>query len=434
MPRKLHNALTAIKVKTAGPGRHADGGGLYLRVQGGGAKSWLYRSVIGGKAKDIGLGPAAGPNALSLADARTKARELAAQAASGVMVESKRAQARKAAALIQAERLALTTFREVAESLVDAKESGWKNAKHRQQWRNTLSTYAYPVIGDLPVSEVTTNHVLQVLEPIWTTKPETASRLRGRIENVLSAAKVRRLRTGENPAAWRGHLDQLLAAQAPSKRHHPALAYAEAPAFMAELRDREAVAARALEYLILTAARVGEVIGATWAEVDLDAGIWTIPADRMKAEKEHEVPLSRRALAILEEVQPLNTRCRSDAPLFPAHDGGALTGAAMPALMKRMHNADIAAGGNGWTDRKQGRPATCHGFRSTFRDWAGEQTDFPREVIEHALAHQLADKAEAAYSRATLLPKRAKLMEAWATYTAKPIGADNVTLIGKRNA
>jgi integrase len=425
MPRKLHQALSAIAVRNAGTGRHADGGGLYLRVQDGGAKSWLFRSTVGGKARDIGLGPAAGAGAIALTDARTMARELSAQVAKGEALEGKRTKARKAAAQGQAEALTRRTFRDVAEAFIDRKEGGWRNEKHRQQWRNTLATYAYPIIGDLPVSLIETDHVLRVLEPIWEAVPETASRVRGRIENVLSAAKVQGMRSGENPALWRGHLDHILPKPGKLHRgHHAALAYAELPTFMADLRDREALAARALEFAILTAARTGEVIGATWAEVDLAAAVWTVPAVRMKAGKEHTVPLSPRAVAILEEVQPLNTKGRADAALFPASDGGALSGMAMAMLIRRMHKSEQGEGRPGWIDRKEGgRLITSHGFRSTFRDWAGEQSAFPREVIEHAMAHQLPDKAEASYARATLLPRRVKLMDAWADYCARPATA-----------
>ncbi|GEO01186.1 bacteriophage P4 integrase [Novosphingobium sediminis] len=423
MPRKFHNALTPITVRNACPGRHADGGGLYLRVQDGGARSWLFRSTAGGKARDIGLGPAAGAGAIALADARAMARELSTQAAKGEALEGKRTKARKAAAEGQAEALTRRTFRDVAEAFIDRKEGGWRNEKHRQQWRNTLATYVYPIIGDLPVSLIRTDHVLKVLEPIWSDKPETASRVRGRIENVLSAAKVQGMRFGENPALWRGHLDHILPKPGKLNRgHHAALAYGELPAFMADLRAREALAARALEFAILTAARTGEVIGATWSEIDLAGAVWTVPASRMKAGKEHSVPLSKRALAILEAVLPLNTAGRADAPLFPAHDGDALSGMAMSMLIRRMHKTEQAEGRTGWIDRKEGgRLITSHGFRSTFRDWAGERSTFPREVIEHAMAHQLPDKAEASYARASLLPRRVKLMDAWAEYCATPL-------------
>ena len=416
MPRKVHNALTPIAVKNASVGRHADGGGLYLRVQGGGARSWLFRTLEGGKARDVGLGPAAGPGSLSLADARLQARELAAQAAKGEVLEGKRVKARKMAAEAQAAALAGRTFKEVAEAFIDRREGGWRNEKHRQQWRNTLATYTYPHFGALPVSKIDTAHVLAALEAIWSTKPETASRVRGRIENVLDAAKVQGLRTGENPARWRGHLDHLLSKPQKLQRgHHAALPYDVLPAFMAELATREALAARALEYTILTVARSGEALGATWAEVDLEKALWTIPAERMKAGKEHSIPLSARAVAILREVQPLNTKGVKDAPLFPSSIGSKLSGMAMSMLLRRM-----------------GRDAiTVHGFRSTFRDWAGERTSFAREVVEHAMAHQLADKAEAAYQRGTLLPKRIKLMQAWAAYCASP-AADGAYVRGIR--
>lgn len=405
MPRKVHNALTPISVKNAGPGRHADGGGLYLRVQAGGARSWLFRTVQGGKARDIGLGSAAGAGALSLMEARAQARGLAAKAASGEVVEGKRVLARKATAAAQATLAAGKTFKEVAEAFIDRKESGWRNDKHRQQWRNTLATYVYPHFGAMPVSQIETSHVLGALEPIWGAKPETASRVRGRIENVLDAAKVEGLRTGENAARWRGHLEHLLPKPGKLLRgHHIALPYAETPAFMAELRERGAIAARALEFTILTVARSGEVLGATWGEIDLGKAEWTIPALRMKAGKEHTIPLSLRTIEILQEVRQLNTSGGKAAPLFPSNKGTKLSGMAMAMLLRRMGQEGI----------------TVHGFRSTFRDWAGECTAFPREVVEHAMAHQLADKAEAAYQRGTLFPKRVKLMHAWGEYCATP--------------
>lgn len=434
MPKKLHNALSPLAVKSLGPGRHADGGGLYLRVQGQGARSWLFRAMIDGKTKDIGLGPASGPKALTLAEARTKARDLAALYAKGETVEGERSRKRREATEARLAAMKARPFREYAEGYIARKESGWSNPKHRQQWRNTLATYAYPMIGDLPLAEIETAHVMAVLEPIWTAKPETADRVRGRIELILSAAKVEGLRSGENPAAWRGHLENLLARPDKlSRGHHPALAYAELPAFMEALRSREALTARALEFAILTACRSGEMIGAKWAEVDISKKIWAIPADRMKAGKAHEIPLSDRALAILADVAPLNTRDNPVAPLFPAHDGKPLSVNALRALLQRMHGVEVAEGRPGWIDRKQGDAMiTAHGFRSTFRDWAGEQTAFPREVIEHALAHQLPDKSEASYARATLLPKRVKLMEAWANYAAAPLAAGAVIPIGKR--
>jgi len=407
MPRKVHNALTPIAVKNAAAGRHADGGGLYLRVQSGGARSWLFRSMMGGKARDIGLGPAAGAGALSLADARAQARDMAAQAARGEAVEGQKTKARKAAALAQAAALAEKTFKEVAEAFIDRKESGWQNAKHRQQWRNTLSTYVYPHFGDVPVSQIDTSHVLAALEPVWSGKAETARRVRGRIENVLDAAKVQCLRTGENAARWRGHLQHILPQPGTLTRgHHPSLPYAETPAFMEELKGRGAVAARALEFTILTVARSGSVLEAIWGEVDLEKAEWTVPDDHMKAKKGHIVPLSPRAVEILREVYLLNTMGGRDAPLFPSSTGRRMSDMSMPMLLRRMERRDI----------------TVHGFRSTFREWAGECSSFPREVVEHAMAHQLPDKAEAAYQRGTLLPKRVKLMDAWAAYCASSTG------------
>ncbi len=273
----------------------------------------------------------------------------------------------------------------------------WKNIKHGDQWRNTLATYAYPVIGSLIVSSVEQDHILRILEPIWTTKTETASRLRGRIENILDYATVCRYRKGDNPARWRGHLDKLLAK--PSKvakvKHHAALPYAETSVFMADLRLQAGMGARTLEFAILTAARSGEVRGATWAEVDMEQAVWNIPVERMKADREHRIPLSDAALGLLR----LLPRIDGSELLFPNTKGTVLSDMTLTAVLRRM-----------------GRQITVHGFRSTFRDWAGETTAYPREVIEHALAHLLKDKAEAAYARGTLFDKRRRLMADWAKY------------------
>jgi len=432
MPKKLHNALHSKTYLTLGAGRHADGQGLYLRVKDSGARSWLFRAVVDGKPKDIGLGPVSGPDALSLADARAKAAQHRAAAATGATLEGKRTTARKEREAAKAAERASTKFQAYAETYVDGKEEGWKNAKHKQQWRNTLVTYAYPVLGDLPLAAITTDDVLRVLRPIWTTKPETASRVRGRIETILSGAKVEGLRSGENPAAWRGHLDHLLAKQSKLKRgHHAALAYGEAADFIQALRKRDSVSALALEFTILTASRLGAVIGATWRELDLDAARWTIPASRTKAGKEHLVPLSARALAIIATMQALRTSNDPDAPIFRGNDGkkksdkGAaskgLANMSMPMLLRRMHEAEVEAGREGWIDRAQNdKPITVHGFRSTFRDWAGETTNHPRETIEHAMAHGLPDKAEASYARGAQFQKRIALMDQWATFCASP--------------
>lgn len=395
MPRKVHNALTHISVKNAKPGRHADGGGLHLLVKPSGARSWVYRFMLNGKSRDVGLG-AAGQGGLSLADARDKAEKLRVKVKSGIDPLEERAQeGAEARAAAQAAKVAGTTFKDAAVAYLAANEDNWRNPKHRQQWRSTLATYVYPEIGDLPVAEVQTAHVLSILEPIWHEKPETASRIRGRIETVLDSAKARGYREGENPARWRGHIALILPPRSRLTRgHHSALPYSKIPGFVAELREREAVAALALEFLILTAGRTGEVIGATWEEVDLDSAVWTIPPARMKAGKEHRVPLSGRAVAILRSTKALG----SDH-LFPGAKGGKLSGMAMSMLLRRM-KVD----------------ATVHGFRSGFRDWAAECTGYAHEVCEMALAHVIANKAEAAYRRGDLFEKRRRLMEEWADY------------------
>ncbi|TRD10912.1 DUF4102 domain-containing protein [Erythrobacter insulae] len=413
MPRKLHNALTPLAVKNAKPGRHGDGGGLHLLVKPTGARSWVFRFMLNGKSRDGGLG-AAGQGGMSLADARDEAAALRLKVKAGIdPIEERDREAAQALAAAQAAKVAGTTFKDVASAYIAANEGSWRNPKHRQQWRNTLDTYVYPVIGDLPVAEVETAHVLKILEPIWKEKPETASRIRGRIETVLDSAKARGYRQGENPALWRGHLAQILPARTRlSRGHHKALPYEEIPAFVRSLHEREAVAALALEYTILTAARSGEVIGATWAEVDLEKGIWTIPAERMKAAKEHRVPLLPRAVAILESLEPLGSLY-----LFPGPQGGKLSGMAMSMLMRRM-KVD----------------ATVHGFRSGFRDWAAECTGYAHEVAEMALAHTIENKVERAYRRGDLFDKRRRLMADWAIYCASDGAArGEVIPIGTRS-
>ena len=296
------------------------------------------------------------------------------------------------------------TFKEAAENYITAHEKGWKNAKHGAQWSSTLKTYAYPIIGSIGVAEVETAHVMRILEPIWATKTETASRVRGRIESVLDWATVRGYRKGDNPARWRGHIEHLLAARnniAPVE-HHAALPFNEIGAFMIDLRQRSGFGTWALEFSILTAARSGEVRGAKWAEIDLDGKVWTIPAARMKAKREHRIPLSDDALALLVTIP----RVDGTDLVFPSTKGTELSDATLTATIKRM-----------------GANVTAHGFRSTFRDWAGETTAYPREVIEHALAHQLKDKAEAAYARGSLFDKRRRLMEDWAKFCKKTGGA-----------
>jgi len=411
MPRRAQG-LSAAKVQKAGPGRYGDGAGLYLLVRSPDLKFWCFRYWVpgpggtasqvkrGGRLRELGLGPAVGRAAVSLADARRKARALFDLVRDG----GDPLDARKAA---RAARLAEATktisFRECATAYIDAHRAGWKNDKHAAQWPATLKTYAYPIIGPLPVRAIDTALVLKVLEPIWTAKPETASRVRGRIEAILDWAKVRDHRSGENPAKWRGHLDHLLPARGKVRRvaHHAALPYAEIGKFMAALRAQEGTAARALEFAILTAARTGEVIGARWAEIDLAEKNWTVPAERMKAGREHRVPLCERGIEIISDLADDNPA--PDAFVFPgAKRGRPLSNMSMLMTLRRMGRGDL----------------TAHGFRSTFRDWCAERTSYPSEVAEMALAHSVSDKVEAAYRRGDLFEKRRRLADEWARYCA----------------
>ncbi|MFD1195708.1 tyrosine-type recombinase/integrase [Seohaeicola saemankumensis] len=407
MPKKLSKALTPLQVKNAKPGRHADGDGLHLLVKKTGSRSWVYRFMLDGNARDVGLSrcPEAmellrrsGGEELTLAQARDVAAIYRMKVKAGIDPLAEREEAAaKAAAAKQAQQVASVTFKATAEAYIEANEDNWRNAKHRQQWKNTLETYAYPFIGEMPVAEVDTPHVLTVLEPIWKAKPETAGRVRGRIEAILDAAKVRGYRKGENPARWRGHLSQILPARTRlSRGHHKAAPYAEIPDILRQLRTRKAVAALALEFTILTAARTGEAIGATWAEIDLDKAVWTIPASRMKASREHRVPLPDRAMAILEAVRKLGSPW-----VFPGARGGQMSGMAMAMLLRRMKSE-----------------VTVHGFRSSFRDWAAECTGYPHEVCEMALSHSIGNKVEAAYRRGDLFEKRRRLMAEWADFCA----------------
>lgn len=376
--------LTARKVETAKPGRYTDGRGLTLLVKSSGARSWVLRYQIVGRRRDMGLG--AWPE-VTLAMARERAL-----AARREMAEGRDPLAERA-------RIKRLRFRDAAATLIEDKRQGWRNEKHAAQWTSTLEAYAFPILGDLDVRAITAQEVLEALRPIWTEKPETASRVRQRIEAVLDYASAIGARDGDNPARWKGHLDHILPRSTKVRAvvHHPAMERAALPAFMAELATRDGVGARALAFTILTAARSGEVRGARWSEIDLDAALWIIPADRMKASKEHRVPLGAAAIRQLPEPRG------ADDLVFP---GGAsrdrpLSDMSLSAVLKRMKVEGV----------------TVHGFRSTFRDWAGETTAFPREVIEAALAHRLKDKAEAAYARGDMLAKRAALMDAWASYS-----------------
>lgn len=407
MPRAIER-LSAVAVNKLAKrkGVFCDGGGLYLHSDAPAQCSWLFRYRVDGKTRWMGLGPYP---AIPLA----KARELAANArtlkALGTDPIAQRDAARGAARLAAAKAV---TFSECAKSYIKAHRAGWRNAAHVAQWENTLRDYAYPQIGGLPVQAIDTPLVMGVLEPIWTEKPETASRLRGRIENILSWARVRGYRDGENPARWKGHLDHLLPAKSKVRRvrHHAAMPYAEVPGFMAALRQENGIGARAFEFLILTAARTGEVTGLRWREIDLKKRLWTVPADRMKAGNEHRVPLCSRALAILQAIEP--DQVNGDAYVFPgSKPQKPQSNMVFLMLLRRMKHGDL----------------TAHGFRATFKTWATERTNFPREVVEAALAHVAGDKLEAAYQRGDIFDKRLRLMTAWGDYCGtKPSRAINV--------
>ena len=393
---------------------YADGGGLYLRIRPGAAGVWLFRFKIGGRGKtprDMGLGSL---ESVSLAEARVKAAEKRSLLLSGINPIDARKQTRLTAALDASKAI---TFKECAEAYIESHREGWRNDKHAAQWGATLGAYAFPKIGKLPVRDVDAGAVLKVLEQkcddlpakptLWSGKTETASRVRGRIEAILDWAKVRQYRTGENPARWRGNLEHSLPKRAKVQKvkHHAALPYGEIGAFMGDLRGQVGVAARALEFVILTATRTSETIGAQWDEIDLDKGLWVIPADRIKAGKEHRVPLSAPALAIVKQ----QAKTKEGVFVFPGGKRGKpLSTNALLALLKRMERGDL----------------TAHGFRSTFRDWAAEQTNYARDVAEMALAHTIGDKVEAAYRRGDLFEKRQHMMEDWAQYcgTVKGIG------------
>jgi len=400
--------LSALEVsRLSEAGYHHIGGvaGLVLQVTKSGTRSWLLRVLVGGKRREIGLG---GYPDVTLAGAREAARTLREKIKAGIDPVAERQAARSALAAAVASSI---TFKQAAEKYIAANEAGWKNAKHSAQWSTTLEAYAYPIIGKIQVSAIETAHVVNILEPIWTTKTETASRVRGRIESVLDWAKVRGYRKDENPARWKGHLDHILPARSKVQKiqHHAALDYRKVGAFIAALKAVDGMGARALEFAILCASRSNEVRGATWSEIDEAAGVWTIPAKRMKAEKEHRIPLSPAALALLESVP----RIVGTDLIFPNTKHGELSDMTLTAVIRRMHESSLKDGSGGWTD-SAGKVITAHGFRSTFRDWAGETTAYPREVIEHAIAHQLKDKAEAAYARGTLFEKRRRLMADWA--------------------
>lgn len=392
--RKLHKLSATQVQKCKEPGYHGDGGGLWLQVSPSLSKSWVFRYTLAGKAREMGLGPL---HTVGLAGAREKALACRRQLLEGIDPIDARDTAKRTAAAAAARVL---TFDQCSEQYIETHRAGWRNAKHAEQWTNTLKEYVSPHFGKLNVAMVDTSLVLKALQPIWQEKTETAKRLRGRIESVLAWATVRGFRSGDNPARWRNHLDQLLAA--PTKiakvEHHAALPYARMYEFMKALRGHNSTAARAVQLIAFTAVRTSEAFNARWNEIDMDAKVWVVPAERMKAGREHRIPLTPAAMTVLDQMRELTG---GKGYIFPgAKEGKPLSNMAGLMLLRRLGFGDF----------------TVHGLRSTFRQWAAECSNFPREVAEHALAHQLPDRVEAAYQRGDLFIKRAKLMQAWADF------------------
>lgn len=400
IPNRLDDKTVKSKKKR---GYYADGWNLYLQVSEAGTKSWIFRYALAGKERQMGLG--AYPT-FSLADARERAQAARKLLADGIDPIDARDKKREEAQLAAA---SVISFDDAAARYIATHEAGWKNIKHAGQWRATIATYASPVIGRLPVHAIDNKAVVSILEPIWNTKRETATRLRGRIEKILDWATTLKYRTGDNPAKYVGNLDNLLTKSKQLVEHHPALPFKEVGAFTATLRTMQGMAALALQFIILTATRTSEVLNARWAEFDLDAGVWVVPAARMKTGKEHAVPLSPDALAILRTAQ---AELIESEFVFAGRNGKALSNMACLAVLKRMGRADL----------------TVHGFRSTFRDWCSESTAYPRDVAEMALAHAINDKTEAAYRRGDLFDKRTRMMVDWSAYCAliPSENADNV--------
>jgi integrase len=414
--------LSAAFVRTAKSGRYCDGDGLYLLVKKSGARFWVFRYKLnGGKQREAGLGRAGdGRNCVRLAEAREKASILFRQVRSGIDPLAAR-EAASAAAKAAAQDAAIKgiTFRDAARRYIDAHAATWRNPKHAAQWPSTIDVYANPVFGDLSVADVATVHVLGALESIWLTKPETASRLRGRIERILDFAKTRGWRSGENPAAWKGHLSMTLPARSKVRKveHHAALPWREMGDFMAVLRDQAGAGARALGFAIFAAARSGEVRGARWREIDLSAATWVVPAGRMKSGREHRVPLSEPALEILRQMVAARMADNGDALVFPGQDTTRpLSDMTLTAVLRRMSRGDL----------------TAHGFRSTFRDWAAEATAYPAELVEMALAHTVGSKVEAAYRRGDLFEKRRRLMSDWADFCLTPSVGEKLNVVRLR--
>jgi integrase len=398
---RIHR-LTAREVETAGVGTHADGGCLYLRVRPNGSRAWVFRATVGGRVREIGLGAT---HTRTLKEARAVAAEMRRAIADG----------RDPALIVRPERPPPTkTFAEVAEELIASKGAGWRNPKHRAQWLSTLRTYAYPIIGDMAPRDITIEHVLSVLRPLWTTKPETASRLRQRVEAVLDYAKVLKLRTGENPAGWNSNLEALLPSprKVRPREHHAAAHYSDVPRIMAALAEKTHVSALALRFIVLTGCRSGEGRGARWSEIDLEARVWTVPGSRMKAGKPHRVPLSDAALEVLRAAP----RFEGTDLVFVGARGAALSDVAVSKALRAIEPG-----------------VTVHGFRSSFRIWAEEAARAPRSVSEAALAHVNRDAVEAAYMRSDLFELRRELMESWGRYCTRPPGGNVVPLSRRAN-
>jgi integrase len=396
--------------------------GLYLQLTPKGGRSWVLRVLVGAKRRDIGLGSFP---TVTLSQARDKVREARDKIERGIDPVEERKAAK--AALIAAQGRGLTFDKATAQYLA-AKLDAFKNPKHRQQWQNTLAQHASPILGKMLVQDIAVQDVLRVLQPLWTDRTETASRLRGRIESVLSWATVAGHRTGDNPARWAGNLKELLpaASKVAKEGNQPALTLEDAPRWFAALRGREGMGARALEFLALTAARSGEVRGAEWSEIDLDAALWVIPAARMKMGREHRVPLTAEAVALLKALP----RFEGNPLVFPAARGGMLSDMTVSAVMRRMNDSDIAESGPGFLDRVSKRPAVPHGLRSTFRDWVAERTNFPGEMAEVALAHRISNAVEAAYRRGDMIEKRRRMMGEWGAFLGRNRTATNLIVLG----
>lgn len=400
MTRSIHKLTARAAATRSRPGRHSDGGGLYLSISAGGRRRWVFLFTWDGKLREAGLG-SAGRNGVSLVEAREKAAEGRALVKRGVDPIGEWSKPQKGE---------VPTFAAVADDFLATRSAEWRNNKHKAQWAMTLTRYC-SAIRNTPVDAIDTEAVLSVLKPLWVRAPETASRLRGRIEAILDAARARGQvgRNEANPARWRGHLDKLLPKRAKLARgHHAAMSYADVPTFVRGLRERPAIAARALEFCILTATRSGEALAARWDEMDLQGKVWTVPAGRTKAAREHRVPLSDRAVAILKEMEA----GRTNEYIFPGqHPDRPLSNMAFEMLLRRI-----------------GSPFTAHGFRSSFRDWAGNETNFPREIAEHALAHVIGDKVEQAYRRSDALARRRELMDAWSRHCEAQVDENVVAL------